>query len=202
MRSLARLAAVVSLASLLSGCAPVDSIFPLYKPEDTAFDTRLIGAWQPVVANPDSSDEDARWIFTHSGNDKFYDFKWSVVGKRGAFVAKARLVQLGGSQFIDFEGDDSAVDDADKTESIVAFPVVSTHMLGRVWLEDGTLRIHFLSDDWVKNQAKAGSLALAHVDTEGGPLVTASTDELRKFMQAHADDKDALSENFECTRVK
>ena len=75
-------------------------------------------------------------------------------------------------------------------------------MLGRIWLEDNALRIHFLSDAWVKKQVKAGKFPLAHLDMNGGQLLTAGTDDLRKFMQAHADDNEALSENFECARVK
>jgi len=199
---LARRIPILALVLLLNGCAPINSIFPLYVPEDTAYDTRLIGDWQPVVTDPESSDKNARWIFTKSSKDKFYDFKWGAVGMKGAFVAKARLVKLGDSLFIDFEGDDGAVDSADKTESIVPFPIISTHMVSRVWLDHETLQVRFLSDDWVKKQVKAGTFSLAHLDADGGMILTAGTEDLRKFMQAHAEDKDALSENFELKRIK
>ncbi len=199
---LARRIPLIALLLLLNGCAPVDSFFPLYLPEDSAFDNRLIGNWQPVVTDADSSEKDSRWFITKSKEEKFYDFKWGAVGAKGGFVAKVRLVQLASNLFIDFEGDDGAIDSAEKSDSIVPFPIISTHMLGRVWLEKDTLRIQFLSDDWVKKQVKAGTFSLAHVDQKGGSIVTAQTEELRKFMQAHADDTDALSEKYEFVRVK
>jgi hypothetical protein len=59
-----------------------------------------------------------------------------------------------------------------------------------------------LKDDWVKDQAKAGTLTLAHLDVDGSPLISATTADLRKFMQAHAEDGDALSENYELKRIK
>jgi hypothetical protein len=49
---------------------------------------------------------------------------------------------------------------------------------------------------------KAGTFSLAHLDADGGMILTAGTEDLRKFMQAHAEDKDALSENFELKRIK
>ncbi|HKN75575.1 MAG TPA: hypothetical protein VJW94_10395 [Candidatus Acidoferrum sp.] len=197
---LAGITATLVLAVLLNGCAPIDSIFPLYKSDDAVFDDRLLGSWQRVSTNSD--DKDQRWIFTKSGQERFYDFKWGAVGMKGAFAAEARLVQLGDNLFIDFEGDDGAVATADQTDSIVPFPIISTHMLGRVWLDKDTLQIHFLSDDWVKEQVKAGALSLAHLDTNRGQILTAQTEDLRKFMQAHADDDKALSEEFKFTRVR
>lgn len=202
MRSqLAKLVFLLILVFALCGCAPVDSVFPLYKPDDASFEPKLIGKWQPVVTDANSEDKEVRWIFAQSSADKFYDFRWTAVGKKGAFVAKARLVQLGTTLFIDFEGDDSS-QDPDKMETVAPYPVIPTHMLGRFWLEGDSLKIHFLSDDWVKNQIKAGTFTLAQVDSSNGPLLIASTDDLRKFMQAHAEDTEALSEKFEFTRVK
>ncbi|HKW57255.1 MAG TPA: hypothetical protein VJN42_07840 [Candidatus Acidoferrum sp.] len=194
------IAATLSGAALLGGCAPVDSVFPLYKPEDTAFENRLVGTWEPVVKDANSSENEKRWICSHARSDRFYDFKWTAVGRKGGFVAKARLVQLGNNLFIDFEGDDSGIDE--ETDNLAAFPAVTTHMIGRIWLTGDVLQIHFLSDDWVKKQVKAGTFPLASLDAGNGPLLTASTDALRKFMEAHAEDSEALSENFEFTRSK
>ena len=80
--------------------------------------------------------------------------------------------------------------------------MISTHMMGRIWLTKDSLEIHFLKDDWVKAQVKAGAFPLANVDVEGSPILTAKTDDLRKFMQAHADDQEALSENYSLVRQK
>jgi hypothetical protein len=79
---LARIAATVALVSFLIGCAPIDSIFPLFKPEHAVFEDRLLGSWQPVMTDSKGSDKDARWIFSHSECNNFYDFKWTEVGAK------------------------------------------------------------------------------------------------------------------------
>lgn|SRR5690348_54245 len=199
---LARIVTMLALASLLNGCAPIDSIFPLYKAEDAVFDESLIGSWQPVITDANASDKDVRWVFSRSGYQPFYDFKWGVDEAKGGFIAKARLVQLGSHLFIDFEGDSQNLDDGPKSTNLVPYPMITTHMVGRIWLEKDSLLIHFLGDDWVKRQVKAGTFPLAHIDVDGGQILSAPTEDLRKFMQAHADDNQALSEEFKFTRAK
>jgi hypothetical protein len=196
--------ATLALALLLNGCGPTDSIFPLYKPEDTAFDDRLLGSWQLVVTDADASDsdKDARWVFSHPEAGQFYDFKAGTVGAKGGLVAKARLVRLGNNLFIDFEGDSQKLDDPPNPDAVMPYPMITTHMMGRIELENDSLQIHLLGDNWVKKQVKAGTFSLACLDMGGGEILTAQPDDLRKFMQAHADDYGALSEEFRFTRAK
>lgn len=204
MRSqLAKAAAVLAFALLLNGCAPADCVYPLYKTSDSASDDRLLGTWQPVVTEPSDSQKDQRWSFVSSKDGKFYDFTLGAVGEKGGFVAKVRLVGIGNYLFVDFQGDFDRINpDLDKMDNLMAYPAISTHGIGRIWLEKDSLRIHFLKDDWVKDQMKAGTLALAHLNVDGDALITATTDELRQFMQNHAEDTDALSEDYELKRIK
>ena len=193
---------IFALALLLIGCAPIDSLFPLYKADEAVFDNHLLGTWQPVITDANVRDKDQRWIFSQSEGQKYYDFKWGAAGAQGGFVAKARLVRLRDNLFIDFEGDTDKLEDPPRGDVLVPFPVVPSHMIGRVWLEKGTLEIHFLHDDWVKRQIEAGTFSLTHVDVGSSLILAAQTDDLRKFMQAHADDTEALSSNFQFVRAK
>ena len=201
-RKFASLAVILSLAILLNGCGPIACFFSLYKAEDKAFETGLLGTWKlekPDPSNPD--DKNTRWTFAKSDAENFYDFKWGAVGSKGGWLAKARLVRMGSNLFADFEGDtDNKV--WDSKDTLMPFPVVSVHMMGRVWLGKDGLEIHFLKDDWVKERIKAGSLPLSRLGENGDLILTASTDELRKFMQEHAEDEDALSENYKFVREK
>jgi hypothetical protein len=202
MRSRNAIVAAVLLALLLIGCEPADCIYPLYNANDTASDDRLLGTWQPVAKDTDSPDRDQRWNFVHSKDDNFYDFTLGAVGQKGGFAAKVRLVGIGHYLFVDFKGDFDRTLGSDKLDNLMAYPAVPTHGIGRIWLERDSLRIHFFKDDWTKDQMKAGTLTLAHLDVGGYPLITATTEDLRKFMQAHAEDTDALSENYELKRIR
>jgi hypothetical protein len=201
-RKFAWCAAVLSLAVCLNGCAPIISLFPLYKDDDKAFETDLLGTWKLAKPDPDNPDDKkTRWAFAKSKDDNFYDFKWGAVDSKGGLVAQARLVRIGSNLFADFEGDMNSKGTEPK-DNVMPFPIISVHMMGRVWLEKDSLEIHFLKDDWVKDRIKAGGFPLAHVGNDSDPLLTASTEELRKFMQEHADDERALSENYKFVREK
>lgn len=203
MRSqFAAVAVLVTAVFLAAGCQPADCVYPLYKATDTDFDDRLLGIWQPAQADASDEEKQERWSFVHSKEANFYDFKLGAVGKKGGLIAKVHIVLIGGNLFVDFHGDFDRAFDDQQPDNLTPLPGIPTHGIGRIWIEQDSLRIHFLKDDWVKDQAKAGTLMLAHLDLEGSPLVTATTDELRKFMQAHADDAEALSENYELKRVK
>jgi hypothetical protein len=201
-RKFLSLAVILSLAILLNGCGPIASFFPLYKADDQAFETGLLGIWKlekPDPNNPD--DKNTRWTFTKSDAENFYDFKWGAVGAKGGFLAKARLVRLGPGLFADFEGDtENTV--WDSKDAVMPFPVMSVHMMGRVWLGKDSLEIHFLKQDWVKERIKAGSFPLSHLGQNGDLILTASTDGLRTFMEEHAENEDALSENYKFVREK
>jgi hypothetical protein len=200
MRSCSSAIAALYLSVLvLAGCEPQHSLYPLYKDDDTAADDRLIGIWQPVGA--DGLDKEQRWTFVHSKQNKSYDVTLGAVGQKGGFVAKVRLVGLGNYTFVDCSGDFERINPGGDLIELMPYPALPTHMIGRVWLDKDSLRLHFLKDEWVKNQAQAGTLTLAHLDMDGDPLLSATTDELRKFMLGHADDADALSENYELQRV-
>jgi len=195
-------ALVVASMFFLNGCEPVASFFPLYKSEDKVFETGLLGTWKLAEPDPNNADEkNERWVFEKSGDAISYDFKLGAAGESGGMLAKVRLVRLGSNLFADFEGDTENKALESKC-GMMPYPVIPVHMMGRVWLEKDSLRIHFLKDDWVKDRVKAGSFPLSHLEESGDFVLTAKRDELRKFMQEHADDEAALSENHKLVREK
>jgi hypothetical protein len=51
----------LALALLLIGCAPTDSLFPLYKADEAVFDNRLLGTWKPVITDANARDQDRQF---------------------------------------------------------------------------------------------------------------------------------------------
>jgi hypothetical protein len=183
----------------LAGCGPVNSLFSLYTNDDKFLDENLIGEWRQAPETAPESDRNMRWVFLRDGDSNVYKSTLGAIGGRGVFLAKARLVRLGNSLFVDFQGDTDSISGEDTP---VPYPIIQSHAIGRIWIEKEVVRIHFLNDDWVKQQLKAGKLTLAHAGPDDDPVLNASTAELRKFALEHADDKEAFSENYELARVK
>ena len=76
--------AVLVAGGFLSGCEPVNSLFPLYKSEDSVVDENLLGTWK--LSNPSSDeDEEVRWYFSAPSDQKSYGFKWGALGAEGGF---------------------------------------------------------------------------------------------------------------------
>jgi hypothetical protein len=181
------------------GCGPVNSLFALYTSEDKFFDENLIGEWQQTPATATESEKNGRWVFLRDGDTSVYKTSLVTIGKRGGFVAKGRLVRLGKAVFVDFEPDTGSSGDSELT---LPYPVIESHMIGRIWIEKDQVRLHFLSEDWVKKQLKEGKLTLPHAGPAETPILNATTADLRKFAQEHAEDEEAFSENYELVRMK
>lgn len=196
MKVLPAILLCVSLACFACGCAPVGSLFELYTTQDKLFDPNLIGEWKQV--SPPGSEKLSRWLFQADKESVTYSAALTSLDKTGRWQADARLVNLGDFLFIDFTASSDALNDENAK---VPFPSTPIHMFGRIWIEPGHVKIHFLNDDWVKAQIKAGTFPLPHVEKDGDPLLLAPTDELRKFVQEHAEDKEAFSENYELVRL-
>lgn len=201
-RRLAWITLVAASTILLHGCGPIASFFPLYKSDDRVLEPGLVGIWKLADPDPNNPDDiNGRWTFKKSDDGCSYDLRLGTVGASGALLVRVHLVRIGSGLFADFEGDtgNKALESKD---ALIAFPVMETHLIGGVRLEKGNLEIRLLKEDWVKERIKAGAFSLSHLGENGDLILTASTDELRKFMQEHAEDEEALSENFKLVRDK
>lgn len=203
MSKLVRLFLPIAVCLLLAGCAPQDSLFPLFLKSDQVFEEGILGEWivQGGTQEIKPDEKSGQVTFQRGAEDGTYDIAvlLDIEAEDGATLASTgKLVHLGSYLFIDL----SSPDLERRKNAIVPYPILESHVFGRVQLERDKMRIDFLSDKWVSDQAKAGKLAVAAVRTPNSVILSASTEELRKFALDHADDKDAFSESFAFQRKK
>lgn len=186
---------LVSLAVsiLLAGCAPQESLFPLYNSDNVYFDENLSGSWRAMDSADDKSDDDLHLSFKGSKDDRSY----LVVGrsdedKEARLFMEARLVHIGRYEFIDFATPKDQKLEGEKIRDTV-FPVVSGHIFAHVTKESAGFKLCFLDEQWVKDEAQAGRLKLGRVDAPDGILLSASTSDLAQFALEHAEDEKAFS---------
>jgi hypothetical protein len=185
---------VVVFASLLAGCVPQESFFPLCTKEDTLFDKRLLGEWQTFSGTAlKQGDKSSLIIFSVGDLANTYDVKSPDSPAGMTTFSVARLVKLGKYIFIDF-----GTPDLSKMPQI-PYPALECHVFGRLTFEKDKVQIDFLNDDWVKDQAKSGKLGLAFVQSSN-IVLSAPTADLRKFAQEHAEDLGAFSETYTLAR--
>ena len=100
------------------------------------------------------------------------------------------MLRLEAYTFIDFTPPENAEDVGVRD---LIYPFIPSHIFGRVRFEKNNVRLDLLDDDWVKKQIQAGTLGLAHVDTPDGQILSAPTEELRKFALEHVNDEKAFA---------
>ncbi|HEV1995714.1 MAG TPA: hypothetical protein VGR03_15385 [Candidatus Acidoferrum sp.] len=200
MRKRFAVMAVATLAVLLAGCGPATFLFPLYTEGDKEFDARLLGKWKQVPKPGDKEPDRAHWIFKRNKDDgESYDFSLgSSDPKKGALLSRARLVRLKDYLFINFETPD--LEKRGVTQA--PFPAISANFIGRIRIEQDKVRLDMVEDTWIEKEFKAGMLPLSYISTSQGFVVTAKTEELRKFVVEHAEDDNIFSDSYELTREK
>ncbi|PYU12162.1 MAG: hypothetical protein DMG37_14215 [Acidobacteria bacterium] len=181
----------IGASSFLSGCAPENSLFPLYTGEESMFNERLVGAWRMQKSPDQKSSDDSYWIFSQGKEKNTYLLRGVDAKKSsGDLTLTAHLLRLGAYTFIDFA---TPEDSEELNVHISMLPYIPSHVFGRMRIEKTYVRVDLLDDEWVKKQIQAGKLNLAHVEGPSETVLTAPTDELRKFALEHAEDEKAFA---------
>ncbi len=158
-------------ALIIGGCIP--SLHPLYTDETLIFDEKLIGKWS-------DEGDDTIWEFRRSGEKK-YNVRLSGNGSGGRF--EGHLVNLDGALFLDLYPEKLDIDDG-----FYEIHFVRAHTFLRVSLLDPNLQLAMMKPDIIEDDPNA----LRHERTDDNMVLTASTEELQKFMIKHANDANAF----------
>lgn len=201
---------ILLIAVFLSGCL-VKSLHPFYKESDVIFDETLLGTWL---------DEDsATWRinpFTFSkgfmkgdSTDNSYLVEmFDDTAKISKF--NVHLFNLKEKQFLDFV----PIQD-DRYEEIINIHLVPTHSIARIlFVSEDEAIIAWFDEEWLNSLFEENRVKIAHevVKVYGDGLnkeyvLTASTQELQKFIIKYGNDEDAYfcddkNSNFMCARLK
>jgi len=145
MSKFVRLILAAAVCLLLAGCAPQDSLFPLFLKSDQVFEEGILGEWMVQGGTPEiKSDEKSGQVTFHRGaDDRAYDITMPDIEEDGAtLTSTGRLVRLGSYLFIDMTSPHLER----RKNAIVPYPAIESHVFGRVQLEKDKMRIDFLND--------------------------------------------------------
>jgi len=176
----------------------VVSLLPLFDDGYLVSEPGLLGTWKTV----DSADT---WTFEKAEGIEYmltqrqaeYDLEKAVGAETpskkvpGDTVRfRARLGRLGAGLFLDLTP-------AEKYNPVVHNDLYNAHMvpghtLARIWLDQDSLRIVFLDEEWLTEAIKDGRIALPFVEAEGFLVLTAPTSGLQTFILKYGGDKRAF----------
>jgi hypothetical protein len=173
---------VMGAMLIMTGCVP--SLHPFFTDEKIVFKDALLGAW--------ISDSGETCLFAKSGEDR-YQFLY-VDDAPARF--EARLIELGGAIFLDLypQAPDHGL-------SLASF--VPAHTLARVTIEEDSISIALMNDDWLRKSIDQHDVNLAHERlADGANDLTAQTGELQAFIKSHANSREAFGEAKLFRRLK
>ena len=176
------LALAVGIILLMQSCIP--SLHPLYTKNQLVFDESILGLW--------SDGPDQKWEFVR-GDGQNYNLTYTEKDKSVKY--KVHLILLGDSYFLDFYLNENLDDN-------FITPLIPSHSFAKIVEEEGKLSIYFFDYEWLEKLFKQRKIRLKHEVIDDGTIVlTASTEELQKFVQKYAHEEAAFVEPSRLERV-
>ncbi|MCX6233587.1 MAG: hypothetical protein NT175_02540 [Bacteroidetes bacterium] len=183
------LATLAFMFMLLAGCIP--SLHPLYTDKDRISMDEIMGVWLSaegtsmyyIIADPD---DQPSYTFTYFELPKKND-----LFQRDSTPAnlEVNLVRLGGATFMDFYPGDNEY--LDKMNTLLAIHLIPAHTFAKFRISNDTLTIWRFDPDWLKKLFEENRIRISHEKLEDQIVLTASTEELQKFVAKYADDPEA-----------
>jgi hypothetical protein len=191
---------VLPLIFLLTGCF-VKSLHPFYKENETIFKNELTGRW--------IGEDSASWeivqgrkftgLFKPDAPESSYIITYT--DKKGTAKFKVHLFSLNKNYFFDFYPEE-----IDGNNEMMTAHLVPMHTVAKVNILPGKLVIQWYNEEWLIGLFKQNKIRIAHEKvpyTEGKindqdyqVVLTASTEDLQKFMLKYMDDPNAFKKDF------
>ncbi len=176
------------------GCIPT-SINPLYTGQDLVFDPALLGVWR---SEGDSKDT---WAFEKAGDSEYKFVYTDDEGKTGQF--EAHLLKLGHTRFLDLFPDESGIEGMDRS-GYYKIHLLRTHSFLKVTRIEPALQMESLDLKWLREFLEKHPNAIRHHKIGEGDeaqiVLTASTPDLRKFVEKHLKTEGAFGEPINLKR--
>jgi hypothetical protein len=178
---------------LLTGC-PVQSLHPLFddKVAPSPLDKSLLGTWQ---AGKGANDKPASLVIAEEGNH--YSVKYTEEGKTTEL--RGVPVQVGKQRYLDLWIESLEQFDVPLPAAVHLVP---THSFWTVSADGDALSCAYLDYDALEKAFKAHKALLAHTGIEDMQIVTASPEELRRFLPQYAADPGVFSKALVFHRQK
>jgi hypothetical protein len=180
-----RLLAVIIAAVFFTGCI-VQSLNPLFDEKDLVSYSDIAGSW--------TQEGEGKGIWKFEPDGKRYKLTHTDDEKHTATLI-ASIGRIGTNIFMDTWLED---DDGGKSlNQFGAVHLVQVHSFMKVTKDGDTLRLTMMDLDWLDKTLKENPKLLPHVMRKNGPILTASTEELQKFVAKHAADKAVFKNDVE-----
>lgn len=187
----------ILLAAILifSACSVV-SLHPLYTSDTLVMNEDILGSWTSGSETWEFSKQDA-----NSYELVYTDLESSINKTVTSSTFAAHLVKLGEDYYLDLLSNF----DCDVT-FLEAFSVIPAHLIMKLEFTEEALVLSTMSSDWLEELLAHNKLRIKHEVLDRGDedqswVITASTEELQKFITKYGDSPEAFEDPTELVRL-
>ncbi|MEA3443094.1 MAG: hypothetical protein U9R19_00045 [Bacteroidota bacterium] len=180
-------AATLALVALfLMNSCIIISLSPCYTEKDVVYKQSFEGTWH------DSND--ALWKITPRQTAKPHtSYKLELTENGITSVFELHIAELENHYFLDFFPD---VQENNLTEDIfLSLHRLPVHSFARMKFADKKIILNLMNEDWFKKQIESGQNIIPHREIEGLQILTATTEQIQKFLTSIAKNDKAFAEN-------
>lgn len=177
--------------TLVAGCIP--SLHPLYTDRDRKRMDVITGDWL-------SDDSSSMYRIMADPDEPSYVFTYTDLSRKGNLFAQdssranfiVNLVSLNGSDFMDFFPGDN--DDLQNLNMLLQVHLIPAHTFAKFRVTQDTIIIWRFDPEWLEDLFEENRIRISHEKMDDQIVLTASTEELQKFVSKYADDPAAYVE--------
>lgn len=166
-------------ALLFSGCV-VQSIHPLFAEKDYIAYPSLVGTW----TQSDDGKEEGVWTFV--GDSKRYQLTHTDKKEHKA-IFQVAAGKIGTNVFLDFFPDDLLP--GSELNEFAAVHLIGAHIFAKAVKTNDALLLIAMDVEWLDKYLEQNPNGIAHVVQDKRAILTASTEDLQKFVAKHGNDE-------------
>lgn len=179
-----KLLVLLACVTILTGCL-VPSLNPLFEEKDLVSYSDLIGTW-----NQDGKDNNS-WKFEKEGRR----YKLTHVDeKKRTALFDISIGKIGTNVFMDVFPADEKVEGLNDFTTVHLVPA---HTFAKIEKHGRSLHLVMLDFEWMGKTLKDKPTLVPHVMRGNYPVLTASTEELQKFVAKFAADTNAFNNSID-----
>jgi hypothetical protein len=183
------LSGLALVALLFAGCV-VQSIQPLFAEKDFISQSAIVGTWKQQEGNK----EIGVWTFTEDGR-RYKLAHRDEKGHKATFNVAAG--KIGSDVFLDFMLADI---EPNELNDFATVSLVAAHTFAKLVKTNDTLILAAMDYEWLEKHLQENPKAIAHVFQDKHPVLTASPEELQKFVAKWAGDAKVFKNEIKLDR--
>ncbi len=178
---------------LLSGCL-IKSLHPFYNPSDLVFRKDILGTYVDQEKGTWQIEQAIKQEFLKPDSPQNHYKITLVDDKKRKASFTGNLFKLDNNYYVDFYPDGGNNDDQ---IDLYNLHLLGVHTVAKVIIGKNNIHIKWYNEKWLSELFEQNKIRLAHekVDNNDAVVLTASTNDLQKFMRKFANDPNAFKKS-------